>query len=150
MNDHYAFIEAEKASFPIVRGCRLLEVSASGFYAWRQRPLSATATRRAQIAGAAAGAHEESDGIFGYRRVHRELVEAGTVVSAHLVRRVMREHDLAGAQPRAYRVTTIQDPDAVPAPICSNATSRAASPVLGLWVTSPTSVPGPAGPTWPS
>ncbi len=116
MNDHYAFIEAEKAFFPIVRGCKLLEVSASGFYAWRQRPLSATATRRAQIAGAAAGAHEASDGIFGYRRVHRELVETGQVVSAHLVRRVMREQDLAGAQPRAYRVTTIQDPDAVPAP----------------------------------
>ena len=116
MSERYAFIEAEKASFPIARGCKLLEVSTSGYYAWSGRPLSVTATRRAEIARVAAVTHEESDGIFGYRRVHRELVEAGTVVSEHLVRRVMREHDLHGSQPRAYRVTTIQDPDALPAP----------------------------------
>ncbi len=116
MSERYAFIEAEKASFPIVRGCKLLQVSTSGFYAWSGRPLSVAATRRAQIARVAAVAHEESDGIFGYRRVHRELVETGTVVSEHLVRRVMREQDLHGSQPRAYKVTTVQDPDATPAP----------------------------------
>ena len=116
MSERYAFIEAEKASFPIARGCKLLEVSTSGYYAWSGRPLSAAAARRAEIASVASGVHEESDGIFGYRRVHRELVETGTVVSEHLVRRVMREQDLHGSQPRAYRVTTVQDPDAVPAP----------------------------------
>ena len=91
-------------------------MSTSGYYGWSGRPLSAAALRRAEIASVASGVHEESDGIFGYRRVHRELVAAGTVVSEHLVRRVMREQDLHGAQPRAYRVTTVQDPDAVPAP----------------------------------
>jgi len=116
VSERYAFIDAEKAFFPVARGCRLLEVSTSGFYAWRERPLSRAAIRRAEIARAACLAHEESDGIFGYRRVHRELVEAGTVVSEHLVRRVMREQDLAGAHPQAYRITTIQDPDAAPAP----------------------------------
>jgi putative transposase len=116
VSERYAFIEAEKASFPIVRGCKLLRVSTSGFYAWSGRPLSPTARRRAEIASVASVVHEESDGIFGYRRVHRELVETGTVVSEHLVRRVMREQDLHGSQPRAYRVTTVQDPDALPAP----------------------------------
>ncbi len=116
MSERYAFIDAEKASFPVVRGCKLLRVSTSGFYCWRERPLSQAAIWRAEIARVAAVTHEESDGIFGYRRVHRELVETGTVVSAHLVRRVMREQDLHGSQPRAYRVTTIQDPDAVPTP----------------------------------
>jgi transposase InsO family protein len=116
VSEHYAFIEAEKAWFPVRRGCRLLSVSTSGFYAWRERPASRTATRRVQIARAAALAHEESGGCFGYRRVHSELVATGTVVSLHLVRRVMREQDLFGAQPRAYRVTTKQDPEAAPAP----------------------------------
>ena len=116
MSEHYAFIEAEKAVFPVRRGCKLLAVSTSGFYAWRERPASPTATRRAQIAQAAAAAHEESDGTFGYRRVHSELVASGTVVSVHLVRRVLREQDLYGAQPAAYRVTTKQDPEAAPAP----------------------------------
>lgn len=116
MSERYAFIDAEKAGFPIVRGCRLLEVSTSGFYGWRERPLSQTAIRRAEIAHAAACAHEESDGTYGYRRVHSELVDTGQIVSVHTVRRVMREQDLAGAQPRAYRVTTKQDPDAAAAP----------------------------------
>ena len=116
MSERYAFIAAEKASFPVRRGCKLLEVSTSGFYAWSGRPLSQAAARRVRLAVEVAATHGASDGIFGYRRVHRELAEAGQVVSAHLVRRLMREQDLHGSQPRAYRVTTVQDPDAVPAP----------------------------------
>jgi transposase InsO family protein len=115
VSERYAFIEAEKASFPVRRGCKLLQVSTSGYYAWSGRPLSPTALRRARLTVDVAAAHGASDGIFGYRRVHRELVEAGQAVSAHLVRRLMREQDLHGAQPRAYRVTTIQDPDAAAA-----------------------------------
>jgi hypothetical protein len=94
----------------------LLEVSTSGYYAWRERPLSATAARRAEIAVLAASAHAASDGTNGYRRVHRDLLADGVVCSWQLVRRVMREGDLAGAQPAAYRVTTRQDPDAQAAP----------------------------------
>ena len=116
MSERYAFIAAEKASFPIRRGCKLLEVSTSGYHAWCGRPLSQTAIRRLRLAVEVAAAHEASDGSYGYRRVHSELVDAGQVVSVHTVRRLMREQDLHGAQPRTYRVTTIQDPDAVPAP----------------------------------
>jgi transposase InsO family protein len=128
VSERYSFIGAEKAcsGFPVRRGCKLLEVSTSGYYAWRERPLSATAERRAEIALLAANAHAASDGTNGYRRVHRDLVEDGVDCSWQLVRRVMREQDLAGAQPAAYRVTTRQDPDAKAAPdlICRDFTSQ--------------------------
>jgi transposase InsO family protein len=94
----------------------LLEVSPSGYYAWRERPLSATAARRAEIAVLAVIAHAASDGTNGYRRVHRDLLADGVSCSWKLVRRVLREQNLAGAQPAAYRVTTRQDPDAQAAP----------------------------------
>ena len=112
VSERYSFIGAEKAcsGFPVSRGCMLLEVSTSGYYAWRERPLSATAARRAEIAVLAANAHAASDGTNGYRRVHRDLLEGGVVCSWQLVRRVMREGDLAGAQPAAYRVTTRHTP----------------------------------------
>jgi transposase InsO family protein len=128
VSERYSFIGAEKAcsGFPVRRGCMLLEVSPSGYYAWRERAASATAVRRAEVAVLAAGAHAASDGTNGYRRVHRDLLADGVSCSWQLVRRVLREQDLAGAQPAAYRVTTRQDPDAQAAPdlICRDFTSR--------------------------
>jgi transposase InsO family protein len=104
----------------------LLKVSSSGYYAWHERPPSATAERRAEIAVLAANAHAASDGTNGYRRVHRDLVADGVECSWQLVRRVLREQDLAGAQPAAYRVTTRQDAGAQAAPdlLCRDFTSQ--------------------------
>jgi putative transposase len=94
----------------------LLKVSPSGYYSWRDRPLSAMAAQRAEIAVLAADAHAASNGANGYGRVYRDLPADGLVCSWQLVRRVMREGDIAGAQPAAYRVTTRQDSDAKAAP----------------------------------
>ncbi len=47
----FAFIEEEKASFPVALMCRVLKVSRAGFYAWRSRRV-ATRTRQDQVLAA--------------------------------------------------------------------------------------------------
>jgi putative transposase len=111
----YAFIDSEKANYPLVRMFVWMEVSHSGFYEWRERPSSATATRRAWLAAQVKIEFEESDGTYGYRRIHLSLARRGVHTGLELVRSLMRELDLVACQPRPWRVTT--DPDAVPAAI---------------------------------
>jgi putative transposase len=82
--------------------CAWLEVSASGFFAWRSRPASATAQRRAQLAMLITKVFTASDETYGYRRVHAELARSGVHCGPELVRHLMRELDLVACQPRPW------------------------------------------------
>lgn len=112
----YEYIESQKHDpqnvHPVVKMCRWLAVSTSGFYHWIQRPQSATAARRQALTGRIRHFFEASDGTYGYRRIHADLVEAGTECSPELVRQVMRHESLVACQPRPFRVTTQADADA--------------------------------------
>jgi putative transposase len=108
VSEKYSFIEAEKAQYPIVAMCGWLGVSTSGFYAWRDRPASATARRRARLAVLVQAIFEQSDGTYGYRRIHAALTRQGEVCGPELVRDIMRELELVPCQPRPWRPTTTQ------------------------------------------
>lgn len=108
MSAKYELIDAEKASYPLVKLCAWLGVSRSGFYEWRGRPDSATATRRKRLTAYIRAAFEASDATYGYRRVHAQLARWGIAASAELVRAIMRAQDLQPCQPRPWRpVTTL-------------------------------------------
>ncbi|MFD0889444.1 IS3 family transposase [Streptosporangium algeriense] len=104
----YELIDAEKATHSIVRMCRWLQVSRSGYYEWRERPASATAQRREHLKRLIAGIFADSHQTYGYRRVHAALARAGQNCSAELVRALMRELQLAPVQARAFRPATTQ------------------------------------------
>jgi len=109
------FIEAEKASYPIVWMCQMLAVPKSSFYHWRHRAVSATAARRGELAGLVAQVFTEFRQTYGCRRIARELNARGVACSVGLVADLMREQGLRAVQPRAYRVTTVPgDDDAYP------------------------------------
>lgn len=108
MSEKYVFIDAEKARYPIVKMCVWLEVSASGYYEWRDRPLSATAQRRTRLTALVQAIFDESDGTYGYRRVHAVLARQGEGCGPELVRDLMRELGLVACQPRPWRPTTTQ------------------------------------------
>jgi putative transposase len=112
----YEFIDAEKAHYPITKMCQWAEVSRSGYYEWRDRPTSATARRRVRLAELIEWIFEDSDGTYGYRRIHAELARQDEQASPELVRAIMRELDLVPCQPKPWRPTTTQPGDAAAIP----------------------------------
>jgi putative transposase len=108
VSDRFEFIDAEHAAgianinrgLPVTRMCALMEVSCSGFYEWRDRPASATAERREELKLFIGKSFEDSDGTYGYRRVHADLVGWGVPCGPELARSLMRELDLEPCQPR--------------------------------------------------
>lgn len=91
--------------YTVVRMCAWLEVSDSGFYEWWSRPASATAARRDRLRLLITRAFTDSDGTYGYRRVHAQLARWGERASLELVRALMRELDLVACQPRPHRAS---------------------------------------------
>ena len=114
MTSKYEFIDGEKACYPIVLMCVWADVSRSGYYEWLERPTSATASRRLELAGLVAGVFEASNRTYGYRRVHRALGYDGIEIGPELVRQLMIEGGLVACQPRPWRITTISGADPGP------------------------------------
>jgi putative transposase len=112
----YEFIDAQKALFPVVAMCGWAGVSRSGFYDWCTRPTSATAARRGELEVLVASVFDDSDGTYGYRRVHAELARKQVACSPELVRSVMRDLDLYPCQPKPFRPTTTTPGDATAVP----------------------------------
>lgn len=100
-------MKANQATLPVGTMCRLLEVSTSGYYDWRDRPLSSHARRDVELAALIHGVHERSHRTYGARRVHAELREAyGVRVGRKRVARLMRQAGLQGVQKRRFVCTT--------------------------------------------
>lgn len=98
-------MDAEKA-YSVVFMCRMLNVSRSAYYDWKDRPPSATTARRERLKQMITAVFEANHGTYGYRRVHAVLCRSGEQVSAELVRDLMRELELWPCQPRPWRPTT--------------------------------------------
>ena len=89
--------------------CAWMDVSTSWYYQAQGRPPTATAQRRERLKPKVVEIFSDSDGTYGHRRVHDELLRAGEDVGVELVRDLMRELNLVACQPRPYRATTIPD-----------------------------------------
>ena len=100
---------ANQATFPIARMSAVLDVSRSGFYAWRSRPASRRAIEDAELTERIATCHQRSSGTYGAPRIHAELTEAGIRVGRKRVERLMKQAGLAGVSRRRATRTTIQD-----------------------------------------
>ena len=71
------YIDEHLNEFRVVSMCYVLKVYRSGYYAWKAEPLSARAMEDAKLLLEIKQSYEDSQGIYGSPRVHRDLREAG-------------------------------------------------------------------------
>ena len=102
----FDFIEAEKASFPISQMCRVLGVSQSGFFAWRDRPACHRQRQDMVYLAHVRTAFALSNGSYGSPRMHRDLIDDGHEIGRHRVARLMRQNGLVARQKRRFKRTT--------------------------------------------
>jgi putative transposase len=124
--------------------CRLLEVSASGYYAWRKRPPSKRALGDAVLQSEIEAIHRRSRATYGVPQIHAELHDDGPRVSRKRVAKLMRRAGLEGASRRKKAWTTQKDRDARPAPDLVERDFSSEGPDR-LWVADITYIPTCAG-----
>ena len=125
--------------------CRVLKISASGYYAWRERAPSPRAIANAVMTERIRRIHAESDSTYGMPRVRAELIDQGERVARTRVARLMRHAGLRGvSRRRGFVVTTQRDRDQRPAPDLVKRRFVAGRPDQ-LWVADMTYIPTWAG-----
>lgn len=86
--------------------CRVMQVSRSGFYAWKAREPSARKQEDGQLLERIRGCFERSRGTYGSPRILRDLREQGYSCGRQRVMRLMRQAGLKPAVRPRFRVTT--------------------------------------------
>ena len=102
----FTFIDAAKAEFPIQRLCQVLEVSQSGYFAWRSRPACQRQRDDLVLLAHVRSAFRESNGTYGSPRMTRELQDQGLPIGRRRTARLMRENGLKARQKRRFKRTT--------------------------------------------
>jgi putative transposase len=137
-------VRANQASYPVRHLCRLVSVSPSGYYAWRDRAPSARAQVNVQVLERIRAIHRASREAYGALMIQAELAESGWRVNHKRVARLMRLHGIVGVTRRKYHSTTRRDATAVPAPDLVQRAFVAERPDQ-LWVADITYLPTWAG-----
>jgi putative transposase len=102
----YAFIASQTAAFAVCVMCQALEVSPSGYYAWRRRVPSAHEQADAALSARVQQAFLTGRGVYGSPRIHAALRTAGMHCSRKRVARLMRERGLQAGCPRRRKPRT--------------------------------------------
>ena len=137
-------MRAHRAIYPITTMCRVLEVSTSGYYAWRDREPSARRRQDEELSERIRRFHARSDGTYGSPRILADLQESGERVGRKRVARLMQAEGLEGVSRRKKSRTTKRDTSSRPAPDLVDRDFTAEGPDR-LWVADITYVPTWAG-----
>jgi putative transposase len=100
------YIEEHRATFGVEPICRVLAIAPSSYYAARNRPPSAHDAHDQELAADVARVHAEQFGVYGARKVWRQLAREGIAAGRDRVARLMRGLGLAGVRRERHPRTT--------------------------------------------
>ncbi|MBH0112002.1 IS3 family transposase [Novosphingobium sp. YJ-S2-02] len=86
----YAFIAEHRDRFGVRAMCRCLAVQPSGYYAWQKSPLSQRAREDARQTDLLRKAWNDSGKVYGYRKLHDDLLDHGETCCPNRVARLTR------------------------------------------------------------
>ena len=101
----FQFIEDRRDEFPVTRTCQMLDVSPSGYYAWRDRPPSAREMANQELYNKIETVYNESHGTYGSPRIYHELKDQ-VPCSENRIARLMRLRGLRAKQSKRFKTTT--------------------------------------------
>jgi transposase InsO family protein len=110
----FAFIRDHLPAYPVTTCCRVLEVSRSGYYAWRQREPGVRQRRREELLEQITQVHRAHRGVYGSPRVYQVLKAAGEQVCENTVAKIMRQHGLRAKGKRRFVPRTTDSSHANP------------------------------------
>jgi putative transposase len=137
-------MKANRAAHAVPTMCRVLGVSASGYYAWVQRGASHRATADRTLLAQIRAFHRLSRGTYGAPRIQRDLRDAGIRVGRKRVARLLKQAGLQGVSRRKWPRTTRRAEGARPAPDLVQRQFTATAPNQ-LWVADITYIPTGTG-----
>lgn len=108
-------MKANQAYYPVQAMCRVLKVSAPGYYRWLQRPACPRAQQDARLRPLIKAIHQRSHGCYGAPRIRTELLEGEWRVAKKRVARLMKEQGLCGIKRAGFVVTTQSEALVAPA-----------------------------------
>ena len=99
----YRFMQTQAGIHCVVRLCAALDVSRSGYYAWRRRPESARQQANRVLVAALRDAHQRSKARYGAVKLWHTVVASGIACGRHRVARLCRVHGLETRRMRRFR-----------------------------------------------
>jgi putative transposase len=86
----YAFVAEHRPLFSVRAMCRCLRIHPSGFYAWLKNPLSRRAKEDVRQTELIREAWKESGKVYGYRKLHDDLLDQGETCCPNRVARLAK------------------------------------------------------------
>jgi transposase InsO family protein len=112
----FQFIAEHSQEYSITLLCKALEVSQSGYYTWKNRPVSQHCREDAHLAAEIQHIFLDHRQVYGSPRIHAVLKARGMPCSRKRVVRLMQQLGLSAQTKRSGKPTTQSDPRARFAP----------------------------------